>query len=90
MAVALAGDACAYILRHMHRTTILLPPELHRSAEMEARRSGISLSELIRRRLAPVEESVQGERAAFFTRKPWVDAGPSDLAADHDQYLYGK
>jgi len=77
-------------MRHMHRTTILLPPELHRSAEREARESGISLSELIRRRLAPVKEHNPEGQPAFFSRKPWTDSGPNDLAADHDRYLYGK
>ena len=77
-------------MRHMHRTTILLPRELHRSAEIEARLSGISLSELIRRRLVPSRQQQPPRLPAFFSRKPWVDSGPSDMAADHDRYLYGQ
>lgn len=74
----------------MHRTTILLPLDLHRAAEAEAHKSGISLSELIRRRLAPSRQKHPPSPPAFFSRKPWGDSGPSDMAADHDRYLYGQ
>ena len=73
----------------MHRTTILLPRDLHRAAESEARTAGISFSELIRRRLATSRPQQPASPPAFFSRKPWVDSGPSDMAADHDRYLYG-
>lgn len=73
---------------NMHRTTILLPPELHRQAEKEARGAGISLGELIRRRIASPKEAEA--KPGFFTRKPWVGSGPDDMATDHDRYLYGK
>lgn len=73
----------------MHRTTILLPNELRRSAEREAKALGISLSELIRRRLAATGESAIAERPRFFARQPWTGQGPSDTAANHDAYLYG-
>jgi hypothetical protein len=72
----------------MHRTTILLPEELYRAAGREARSLGVSLGELIRRRLAkapgkpPVPE-------AFFTRQPWSGEAPADLSVHHDRYLYG-
>lgn len=73
---------------HMHRTTILLPTELYQSAGREARSLGVSLGELIRRRLAagtprPAPES------AFFTRRPWTGNAPSDLSTSHDLHLYG-
>jgi len=74
----------------MHRTTILLPQDLHRSAEIEARAQGISLSELIRRKLASSPTERSDQTPAFFSRSPWVDSGPSDLAENHDRYLYGK
>ena len=73
----------------MHRTTILLPADLHRAAEREARELGLSLGELIRRRLAPSMQKRKGSTPAFFTRGPWTDPGPSDLSVHHDQYLYG-
>ena len=73
----------------MHRTTILLPPELHREAERTARAQGISLSELIRRRLT---ETVgrSPRRPRFFSRQPWTGSGPSDVALEHDRHLYGE
>ena len=73
----------------MHRTTILLPRDLHRDAEREAVRLGISLSELIRRRLRAIRPRGSEPGNPFFTRKPWNGTGPSDTAANHDSYLYG-
>jgi hypothetical protein len=73
----------------MHRTTILLPNELRRRADREAKALGISLSELIRRRLAADQEQVTDERPRFFARQPWPGPGPADTAANHDTYLYG-
>lgn len=73
----------------MHRTTILLPEDLHRAAEEEAREMGLSLGELIRRRLSPALQKKQTKLPAFFSRAPWGDAGPRDLSLRHDEYLYG-
>jgi len=73
----------------MRRTTILLPEELRRRAAREAQALGISLSELIRRRLAEGGEAEQGSSPRFFTRQPWVGSGADDVAANHDGYLYG-
>lgn len=73
----------------MHRTTILLPNELRRSADREAKALGISLSELIRRRLAADGGAGKTERPRFFARQPWTGQGPSDTVANHDNYLYG-
>ena len=73
---------------HMQRTTILLPEDLHRKAAKEAQIQGISLSELIRQRLADCVESKQPSKAAFFSRQPWSGSGADDMAAKHDDYLY--
>lgn len=74
----------------MHRTTIMLPPDLRRKADREAEALGVSLSELIRRRLSagglPEPEST---KPRFFSRQPWQGGGVTDTAANHDQYLYG-
>lgn len=74
---------------HMHRTTILLPAGLRRKADREAKALGISLSELIRRRLGESSEEPE-PKPRFFSRPPWTGAGPSDTAANHDEYLYGR
>ena len=73
----------------MHRTTIMLPVELRRSADREAKELGISLSELIRRCLAESGAEIEKGRPRFFTRQPWKGAGTDDIAANHDAYLYG-
>lgn len=73
----------------MHRTTILLPADLQRRAAREAAALGISLSELIRRRLAGEGGGEEGSRPRFFSRLPWTGDGPADAAANHDDYLYG-
>jgi len=72
----------------MHRTTILLPVDLHRQADREAKTLGISLSELIRRRLTGPESAGEPGRPRFFSRQPWTGSGPDDTAANHDRYLY--
>jgi hypothetical protein len=75
----------------MHRTTILLPQELRRRADREAKSLGISLSELIRRRLAGDDKvSAEAKRPQFFARQPWTGPGPSDTSVRHDEYLYGR
>jgi len=74
----------------MHRTTILLPDELRRRAVREAKALGISLGELIRRRLAGAGGDARSEEVArFLARRPWDGAAPDDTAANHDLYLYG-
>lgn len=73
----------------MHRTTILLPNELRQRADREAKTLGISLSELIRRRLAADGVPEEKDRPRFFARQPWAGPGPADTAANHDAYLYG-
>lgn len=74
----------------MHRTTILLPESLQREAEREAGRLGISLGELIRRRLRTSGAKGESGTARFFSRKPWTGRGAADMAERHDDYLYGE
>jgi hypothetical protein len=74
----------------MHRTTILIPNELKRQAEQQARREGVSLSELIRRRLSESMDTEAKPTAAFFSRQPWSGNAPAELSARHDDYLYGE
>lgn len=66
----------------------MLPEDLHRAAEDEARRMGLSLGELIRQRLRPVLEARVTDKPAFYSRAPWSGVGPSDFSANHDKYLY--
>jgi hypothetical protein len=78
---------------YMHRTTILLSPELRRDAEAAARQRGISLSEMIRRLLAAaVRGNKPGSRQAdplFRPRRLMARGNPANIARNHDLYLYG-
>jgi hypothetical protein len=78
----------------MHRTTILLPETLRRDAENVARGQGITLSELIRRKLAHSVASkartAQEQDPFFRPGRLMTRQGPSDVSAKHDHYLYGK
>ena len=67
----------------------MLPEDLRRAAEREAKHAGLSLGELIRQRLRPALEGQKSGVPALFARTPWKGQGPSDLSANHDQYLYG-
>lgn len=72
---------------HMHRTTIMLPPELHQRAAKVAAARGLSLGELIRK-LLEAETRVAAEEDPLFLDSRTF-AGPSELAARHDDELYG-
>lgn len=72
---------------HMHRTTIMLPPELHRRAAKVAAARGLSLGELIRKLLEAETREDEGEDALFADARTF--AGSPDLAARHDEELYG-
>lgn len=48
---------------------------------------GVSLGELIRRRLAGSPQRTEPKRP-FFSRQPWVQEVPRDLSVNHDKYLY--
>ncbi len=78
----------------MHRTTILLPQTLRREAENVARAQGITLSELIRQKLASTVSSKAGNRRAqdplFRPGHLIGKKGAADVSVRHDDYLYGQ
>lgn len=80
---------CKYFIC-MHRTTILIPEELKGQAEQQARREGLSLSELIRRRLSESIDPEAKSPPSFFSRQPWSGDAPDDLSTGHDDYLYAE
>lgn len=78
---------------YMERTTIILSEQLRQQAQVLARSRGITLSELIRRQLALAlrkKKPVRSEDPLFRPRRLMSPGGPSDVAARHDDYLYGK
>lgn len=77
----------------MDKTTILLPAELRRRAARRAAAKGISLGELIRRKLL---EEVAADQDTARSQDPLFrdfdellsKGGAADAAAQHDRYLY--
>lgn len=78
--------------RHMKRTTIMLPPRLKAQAEREASKAGVSLGAFVRQSLASALERRDGGSAGdplLSDHLVFDDAGPADVAENHDDYLYG-
>lgn len=75
----------------MHRTTVMIPEALKVRAQLFARERGLSFGELVRECL---ERRLDREAGAdhvgdpLFSAPPWTGDTPSDLAKDHDRYLY--
>lgn len=75
----------------MHRTTVMLPIDLKRRAQILARRMGISLGELIREALEATLRGDTGEvrdDPLFGDDAVYTGRAPSDLTDRHDRYLY--
>ena len=76
----------------MKRTSLMLPAELKARATRAARQRGISFGELVRRSL----EAVVDNPATVYDDPLFADdavfdgPSPTDLAAEHDDYLYGE
>ncbi|MBI4669772.1 MAG: hypothetical protein HY747_11440 [Elusimicrobia bacterium] len=75
----------------MYRTTVMLPIDLKTRAVKQAREMKISLGEFIRECLAAaLRPSVSAARDPLLAdREVFKGPSPSDLAKNHDQYLYG-
>jgi hypothetical protein len=69
--------------------SIILPPELQEKVEREALSRGISVSEFVRQSLANAVAQVPSDDPLFADTAVFRDDGPKDLAANHDDYLYG-
>jgi len=74
----------------MKRTTIMLPEDLHRRAQVRARQKGVSLGEVIRDSLsAALPSATYGSGTDPLYEDVVFDGpAPSDVAAHHDRYLY--
>jgi hypothetical protein len=77
----------------MPRLTIRLPAELKARAVHHARERGISLGELIRTSLSHVlsmeREDSRLRDPLFADDAVFTGPAPADLAANHDEHLYG-
>ena len=73
----------------MEHVEITLPLELKTRAEALAREEGVSLEELFRALLDMRSKKELTERDPLFARYRAFDGdAPSDLAENHDRYLY--
>ncbi len=77
----------------MHRTTIMLPPDLKARALKRAHLMRKSLGELIRQSLEQLLQhpGKSARQDPFFADKAvYRGKAPRDLAKNHDKYLYGE
>jgi len=86
----------------MTRTTIVLPPHIKRQAKAEAQRQKISFGEFVRKAIAEqlpgahkggdrLKRRRQDPLFRLLDRLPLVEGETvTDIAANHDDYLYGK
>jgi hypothetical protein len=75
----------------MHRTTLMLPPDLKTRAQSRAREMGISFGELVRQALESELSAPPGRRdddPLFADVAVFGGEAPADLSAAHDRYLY--
>lgn len=80
----------------MHRTQLLLPPDLHRQAAEAARARHMSLGHLVREALREYLARPGGAEASaeavdeVLLAEPFEDPRPDpELSTDADHYLYG-
>ena len=77
----------------MKRTTVMIPEDLKIQALKHANMTGMSLGGFIREALERALELANGDKLVddpFFTdRVVFNGETPSDLARNHDEYLYG-
>lgn len=77
----------------MQRTTIMLPETLKRRASQRAASQGVSLGKFIRKAIAAnLDRGAVADASdpLFADAEVFTGEAPTDLAANHDQYLYGE
>ena len=70
-------------------TSITLPPELTERARQIAAERGMTLSDLVRTALERIISTKLSDDPLFSDAAVFVDGGPTNFAADHDDLLYG-
>lgn len=77
----------------MIRTTIMLPEGLKTKAMRQAKKMNLSFGELVREALemkTNVNRGTPSDDPFFADDALFDEEGDSDLAANHDDYLYGR
>ncbi len=72
----------------MKRTTIILPEQLKFQAEQRAKEHGLSLAEFIRDSLRKNLSSEPKRDSIFADEEYCLEHSQSDIAKNHDDYLY--
>ena len=74
----------------MRKTTIMLPPAVHRQAAERARETGVSLAALVRRLLEAelAGPHPKGKKDPIFRRHVYRGPAPRRGAAEHDRFIY--
>jgi len=88
----LPQESRAVTLQAMQRMTILLPSKLKAQAQRRAKERKVSVSDVVRESLeATLESAETGRRVAdplFTDEAVFSGEAPSNLARNHDRYLY--
>jgi hypothetical protein len=79
----------------MHRTTLMIPEDLKERAAKQAQERGVSLGELVREALRECVERAEVKRSRasdpiFYDDAVFDGDSALDLAARHDEHLYGR
>ena len=78
----------------MERTTIMLPHDLKLQIAQHAQKKGISMGKLIRdaitSTLSQAGDNGNNDDPLFADNEIFQGSTPADIAANHDEYLYGK
>ena len=74
----------------MSPTTVQLPEKLKLRAERAAQNQGISLEQFICQSLKAALAEMAENDPLFADQAVFRGPGSSDLAAEHDEYLYGE
>jgi hypothetical protein len=69
-------------------TQISVPADLHIRVERQAKALGMSVNEFVRKSLERATSQPRSDDPLFADFAVYPD-GPDDVAANHDEYLYG-
>ena len=70
-------------------TSISISPELRAQVEQEAHARGMTVADFVHKSLEWVISHKRADDPLFADRAVYEDDGPDDMAASHDDYLYG-
>ena len=72
----------------MVKVFVQFPDDLHERAEAAARARGVTIDEFVRQCVSTSVESRQSTDPLFADAEVYTGDAPTDLARNHDKYLY--